>query len=422
MGSVALAAFVTGAPAYVPLKTQSRWGRETGGFHPSHPDGRGTRSSSEVTAELRGAVIGEQRRFDFYAHMRIVAVSHRQKGHMTRRVAVFGASGYAGGELIRLVDAHPEFEVAYLGAHSKVGATLGSVHPHLPGGDRPLEANDPSALDGIEIAFLALPHGASAQPAMDLLERGVKVADLGSDFRMDSPSRYQAAYGAPHPFPNQLGKWPYGLPELFSKDIIGSDRVAVPGCYPTSALLALAPLAAAGLLSNSTIIVDSVSGVSGAGRGAKESLMYGAIDEGVAAYGVLTHRHRPEMEQGLGAVAATEPEVIFTPHLVPMQRGILSTCYAKVEADTTAVMAAYETAYTSTPFVSVVEQPPSTRWVVGTNRALVNPHFDERTGSAVVVVAIDNLLKGAAGQAIQCANLMLGIEETVGLPTAGWMP
>jgi N-acetyl-gamma-glutamyl-phosphate reductase len=343
---------------------------------------------------------------------------------MTKRVAIFGASGYAGGELIRLVDGHPDLEVAYLGAHTKAGSSLGAVHPHLTGGDRPLQPNDPRALESIEIAFLALPHGSSAKPAMDLLAHRIKVVDLGSDFRMDTPARYESAYGSPHPFPDELGNWPYGLPELFSKDIIGSDRVAAPGCYPTSALLGLAPLAAAGLLIEGPLIVDAVSGVSGAGRGPKENLMFGAIDEGVSAYSILSHRHRPEMEQGLGAVGASEPEVVFTPHLVPMQRGILATCYARIGLDTDAdaVATAYSTAYDGSPFVSVVDQTPSTRWVVGTNRALIDHHYDARTGTVVVVVAIDNLLKGAAGQAVQCANLMLGLPETTGLPTAGWMP
>jgi len=189
-------------------------------------------------------------------------------------------------------------------------------------------------------------------------------------------------------------------------------------------LLGLAPLAAAGLLIEGPLIVDAVSGVSGAGRGPKENLMFGAIDEGVSAYSILTHRHRPEMEQGLGAVGALEPEVVFTPHLVPMQRGILATCYARIglDADVNAVATAYSTAYDDSPFVSVVDQSPSTRWAVGTNRALINHHYDARTGTVVVVVAIDNLLKGAAGQAIQCANLMVGFAETTGLPTAGWMP
>jgi N-acetyl-gamma-glutamyl-phosphate reductase len=259
---------------------------------------------------------------------------------------------------------------------------------------------------------------------MELLGKRVKVVDLGSDFRLDSPHRYEAAYGAPHPFPDELGKWPYGLPELFAEEIAGSDRVAAPGCYPTSALLGVAPLASAGVVAAGPIIVDSASGVSGAGRSAKASLMYGAIDEGVAAYGVLAHRHQPEIEQGLGAVGPTEPRVIFTPHLVPMQRGILSTCYVPLQAgaDAATVTAILANAYAAAPFIAVVENSPNTRWVVGTNRALVKPHYDDRTGTAVVLVAIDNLLKGAAGQAVQCANLMLGFDETAGLPTAGWMP
>jgi N-acetyl-gamma-glutamyl-phosphate reductase len=343
---------------------------------------------------------------------------------MTNRIAVLGASGYAGGELIRLVDEHPAMEVAYLGAHTKAGSTLGSVHPHLPGGERPLGPIDPAAIGDVDLAFLALPHGTSATPAMALLDKGIRVADLGSDFRLDSVDRYEAAYGSPHPFPEELGSWPYGLPELFRDEIVGADRVAVPGCYPTSALLALAPLHGAGLLEGCPYVVDSVSGVSGAGRRAKEGLMFGAIDEGVAAYGVLTHRHRPEMEQGLGAVGRSEPKVMFTPHLVPMQRGILSTCYAPAASGVRGedIVATLQRAYGGNPFVDVVDEPPNTRWVVGTNRALINAHLDTRARSVIVVAAIDNLLKGAAGQAVQCANLMLGVEETAGLPMAGWMP
>jgi N-acetyl-gamma-glutamyl-phosphate reductase len=340
---------------------------------------------------------------------------------MKTRIAILGASGYAGGELIRLVDDHPEMEVVHLGAHSKAGANLSEVHPHLTGGDRVLQTI--GAFDA-DLAFLALPHGASSEPAMELLDKGVKVVDLGSDFRLDSADRYEAAYGTPHPYPDQLGQWPYGIPELFGKDLPGADRVAAPGCYPTSALLGIAPLQRAGLVGDGPVIVDSMSGVSGAGRGAKENLMFGAVDEGVSAYGVLTHRHRPEIEQGLGALGGTEPTVIFTPHLVPMQRGIMSTCYVPVSPGTEAATIAdvYKSAYADHPFVSVVDEPPQTRWIVGTNRALVKPHFDPRTNTAVVVSVIDNLLKGAAGQAVQCANLMLGRNETAGLPMAGWMP
>ena len=259
---------------------------------------------------------------------------------------------------------------------------------------------------------------------MELLRKGAKVVDLGSDFRLDSVQRYEAAYGSRHPFPGELGNWPYGLPEFFAKEIAGSDRVAAPGCYPTSALLGIAPLASAGVVAAGPVIVDAVSGVSGAGRAAKPNLMYGAVDEGVAAYGVLTHRHQPEIEQGLAAVGSVQAQVIFTPHLVPMQRGILSTCYVPLEAGTDAatVHRLFADGYANTPFVSVVADSPNTRWVVGTNRALVNVHYDDRTGAAIVLVAIDNLLKGAAGQALQCANLMLGFDETAGLPTAGWMP
>ena len=343
---------------------------------------------------------------------------------MPHPVAIFGSSGYAGGELIRLVDGHPDLEIAYLGAHSAAGKDLGSVHPHLRGGDRVLHPNDPSAAPDVDLAFLALPHGASAEPAMELLDRGIAVVDIGSDFRLDTPERYVAAYEADHPYPGELGRWVYGLPELFRRDIAGADRVAVPGCYPTSAILPLAPVLTAGLVEPVGIIVDSMSGVSGAGRGVHPDLHFGAVDESVKAYKVLTHRHRPEIERALEMVASDPVEVTFTPHLVPMQRGILTTIYAKGSAGTTLadLRGALEKAYGDEPFVSLVEGSPETRWVVGSNRALLSMHFDQRTGTAVLISAIDNLVKGAAGQAVQVANLMLGVDETAGLPLEGWMP
>lgn len=343
---------------------------------------------------------------------------------MGYRITIFGASGYAGGELIRLVDGHPDLDLVYLGAHSAAGETLGRVHPHLRGGDRPLRAMDPAAAANCDLAFLALPHGASAEPALDLVRRGVKVIDLGSDYRLDSPARYQAAYGAAHPHPEELGEWVYGLPELFAEDIRSAVKVAAPGCYPTSAVLALAPLLRDRLLDPGAVTVNSVSGVSGAGRAAKPNLTFGAVDEGVVAYGVLTHRHRPEIEQALGAVAGVEPVVLFTPHLVPMQRGILSTCYARVTSGTSSadLSASLTAAYAGAPFVDVIAAPPQTRWVVGSNRCLIAAFLDERTGTAIVMAAEDNLLKGAAGQAVQCANLMLGLPEETGLPLDGWMP
>lgn len=339
-------------------------------------------------------------------------------------VAILGASGYAGGELIRLIDAHPGFTVAHLGAHTQAGSHLGVVHPHLEGRGRILGTLDAAAIADVDLVFLALPHGASAEPAMALAGRGAKIVDLGSDFRLDSAARYLEAYGTDHPFPDELGRWVYGLPELFGTAIATADRVAAPGCYPTSAILGLTPLVGAGLVDAKGIKVDSLSGVSGAGRAARPNLTFGAVDEGVVAYGVLTHRHRPEMEQGIAQATGIEPTIVFTPHLVPMQRGILSTCYASAapEATTTSVREALSKAYAGAPFVEVVDEPPQTRWVVGSNRCLLAAWVDERTATVIVMAAEDNLLKGAAGQAVQCANLMFGFEETMGLPLAGWMP
>lgn len=346
---------------------------------------------------------------------------------MRYSVAVLGASGYAGGETVRLLDSHPDFEVAYLGAHSQADRALGEVHPHLANGQRRLGPNDPETLPpGIALAFLGLPHGASAAIGAALANRGIKVVDLGSDFRMDSPERYQLAYGAAHPLPDELSRWVYGLPELFGDRLAGADRVAAPGCYPTSALLGLAPLLAEGLIAEEGIVVDALSGTSGAGRALREDLLFGAVDEGVRAYGVTAHRHRPEIEMGLALHTGKELRLVFTPHLIPMLRGILATCTAPLvaKAGTTRahLLAALRAHYANEPFVEVVETPPQTRWVVGSNRALISAFVDERTQRAIVLTAIDNLLKGAAGQAVQCANLMLGLDQTVGLPLSGWMP
>ncbi len=342
---------------------------------------------------------------------------------MGHPVAIFGASGYAGGELVRLVDAHPALDIVHLGAHSAAGELLGTVHPHLAGGDRRLGTLDPAAAADAELVFLALPHGESAGIGVSLLGAGAKVVDLGSDFRLDTPARYEAAYGGPHPHPDELGEWVYGLPELFGDQIRTAHKVAAPGCYPTSAVLALAPLLVEGLIQG-PVVVNSLSGVSGAGRSAKPHLTFGAIDEGVVAYGVLTHRHRPEIEMALGKLAGSDPTVVFTPHLVPMQRGILSTCTAAGGQGATGerVRGALERAYAETAFVEVIDRPPQTRWVVGSNRCLVTSYFDERTGTVISMAAEDNLLKGAAGQAVQCANLMLGLPEAAGLPRDGWMP
>lgn len=340
---------------------------------------------------------------------------------MTYEVAVLGASGYAGGELVRIIDRHPHLELAYLGAHTRAGGTLGSIHPNLGGGGRVLGSNRAGDVPRVDVAVLALPHGASWETGIALAERGIKVVDLGSDFRLDTPERYLAAYGSEHPAPDQLGRWRYGLPELF--DLSGADRVASPGCYPTAVLLAILPLIRAGVVAPGVIVADCLSGVSGAGRGLKEELLFGEVAEGVRAYGVTTHRHRPEIEMGIESGAGVSHPVVFTPHLVPMQRGELATVTAPAVAGVTQerlreILAA---AYSSSRFVEVIDRPPQTRWVTGSNRALVTAFLDP-TGMVIAQTAIDNLIKGAAGQAIQAVNLMLGLDEAAGLTTDGWMP
>ncbi len=342
---------------------------------------------------------------------------------MGHRIAIFGASGYAGGELVRIVDAHPDLELAYLAGHSTAGGRLGDVHPQLGGGDRPIGSMDVDVAGDVDLVFLSLPHGASAEPAVALRQADVPVVDLGSDFRLHSPDLYHRTYGTAHPYPDQLGSWQYGLPEWHREQIATSTQVAAPGCYPTSVILAMTPLLAAGLVGR-TITVDAMSGVSGAGRGVKEGLMFGAVAEGVTAYGLPVHRHRPEMEQAIADASGVAPIVSFTPHLVPMQRGLHSTCHAPVAGTTTAddIVSCLRDAYTDDAFVDVIDGPPQTRWVVGTNRCLISAYVDPHSGTATVVSVIDNLVKGAAGQAVQCANLMLGIDETTGLSVDGWMP
>ncbi len=339
---------------------------------------------------------------------------------MTVRVAILGASGYAGGELIRLVDDHPGLHPVILGAHSRAGHTLADVHPHLRGGDRLLAPIGADRMEDVDVAFLALPHGQSWELGHRLAEQGIRVFDLGSDYRMDTPERYEEAYGSPHPLAKELAGWVYGLAELFGDELTDARRVAVPGCYPTSAILGLAPLLAANLIAG-PIVVDSLSGVTGAGRGMRADLHYGAIDESVRAYAIATHRHRPEIEMGFEKATGRAHRVQFTPHLVPMQRGILSTCSANLTRPGT-VQTALQEVYADTPFIDVIDVPPQTRWVVGSNRVLIHATEDRSAGRAIVVVAIDNLGKGAAGQAIQCANIALGMPEESGLTTVGWLP
>ncbi len=336
---------------------------------------------------------------------------------MSIRTAVLGASGYAGGELVRLLDSHDGFDVVFLGAHSHAGGVLGDVHPQLEGGDRPLGSNE--LVKEVEFAFLALPHGSSASLGHQLRQEGVKVVDLGSDYRLDSAARYGEAYPSPHPFPDELADWRYGLPELF--DVKGATAVASPGCYPTAVLLAVGPLLAQGLIEPQGIVADCLSGVSGAGRALAAEFLFGEVADGVRAYAVGRHRHRPEIEMGLEQLSGKQATVTFTPHLVPMPRGLLATVTASLtgEGDPAEALAH---AYRESPFVEVIDRPPQTRWAVGSNKALVAAVVDRRQNFVIAQCAIDNLLKGAAGQAVQAANLMVGYDEADGLPRSGWMP
>ena len=336
------------------------------------------------------------------------------------KAGIAGASGYTGAELLRLLSAHPQFEVGVATAHSHAGQPVGGHTPSLRAAYPGLiyEDTDPGAFDGLDLVFCALPHGESQKLVPELRSRVGCIVDLAADFRLKDAALYPQWYGEEHAAPELLSEAVFGLPELFRDDLHGATLVAAAGCYPTSAGLALAPLLRQRLVEPAGIIVDAASGVSGAGRGAKENLQFGTVDEDFTAYGLLTHRHTPEMEQILGA------QVLFTPHLAPMVRGILATCYARPTGTptTATVMEALHDAYDAEPFVVVTDDPPSTKATSGSNVAHVTARVDPRTGWVVALCALDNLVKGASGQAVQCANAALGLAETSGLPIAGLYP
>jgi N-acetyl-gamma-glutamyl-phosphate reductase len=339
------------------------------------------------------------------------------------KVGIVGASGYTGSELLRLLAGHPEFEVAVVTAHAHAGQVVGEHTPSLAAAYPGLvyEESDPDRLNGLDLVFCGLPHGESQRIVPALRPRVGVIVDLAADFRLRDPALYPAWYGEEHAAPELLDQAAFGLPELFRVGLDGATLIAAAGCYPTAAGLALAPLRRAGLIEATGIIVDAASGVSGAGRAPKDSLHFGSVDEDFAAYGLLTHRHTPEMEQILGA------DVLFTPHLVPMTRGILATCYARPAPEvgpltTAQVMTALHDAYEGEPFIVVGDQPPSTKATSGSNCAHLTARVDPRTGWVLSLCALDNLVKGASGQAIQCANIALGLPETTGLPLVGMYP
>ncbi|MCY7398188.1 MAG: N-acetyl-gamma-glutamyl-phosphate reductase [Sphingomonas bacterium] len=333
------------------------------------------------------------------------------------RVSILGASGYVGGELMRLIAGHPGMAVAVAFGATSAGQPVSALHPHLALAYRDMHfaAWDAALLKGSDLILAALPHGETQRLADDLLAAGMPLVDLGADFRLDSAAHYERWYSEPHARPELIQRFTYGLPEFYRDDIKTSKYVAAPGCYPTAANLALRPLIEAGAIEPKGIIVDAASGVSGAGRGANAGTHYCAVEGNMRAYGLLNHRHTAEMEMVAGA------EVLFTPHLVAMSRGILATCYARATGacDPLAIL---ESAYAGERFVHVGEALPETKWAAGSNAAFLSARYDERTGMVVALAAIDNLGKGAAGQMLQCANIMLGLDEGAGLSNIGIYP
>ncbi|WP_371658748.1 N-acetyl-gamma-glutamyl-phosphate reductase [Streptomyces sp. NBC_00280] len=342
---------------------------------------------------------------------------------MAVRVAVAGASGYAGGELLRLLLVHPEVEIGALTGNSNAGQRLGVLQPHLlPLAGRVLQETTPEVLAGHDVVFLALPHGQSAAVA-EQLGPDVLVVDMGADFRLHDAADWERFYGSAH-----AGTWPYGLPELpgARAALEGSKRVAVPGCYPTAVSLALFPAYAAGLAETEAVIV-AASGTSGAGKAAKTHLLGSEVMGSMSPYGVGGgHRHTPEIVQNLSGAAGSPVAVSFTPTLAPMSRGILATCTAAARPGVTAesVRAAYEKAFADEPFVHLLPegQWPATASVYGSNAVQVQVAFDESVRRIIAISAIDNLTKGTAGGAVQSMNIALGLDETTGLSTIGVAP
>ena len=341
------------------------------------------------------------------------------------RIAVLGASGTTGGELVRLLLGHPGVEVVFLGGGASAGKALGEVHPHLAGSA--LGARTIEALDGVptvDVAFLALPHGESSSLAPSLLDAGARVVDLAGDFRLPAGD-YPDWYGFEHPAPAWLDKAVYGLPERLRSQIAGAHLVANPGCFPTPVVLGLAPLFEAGLLEPGPVLVDGKTGLSGAGRTASDATTHLATEESVRPYRFPRHQHTPEMEHRLELLAA-DVRVSFVPHLVPAVRGVLTTSYlpAASGATTEALTQALAGAYEGEPFVRVLPegQMVDTKRVRGSNVVELQAVVDERSGTAIVVGALDNLVKGGAGQAIQNLNLLIGAEETTALPAVGVYP
>ena len=343
-------------------------------------------------------------------------------GRALIRVGIIGATGYAGGEMVRLLDRHPNVRIVGLQGRGREQEPVGTMHPHLAQTGYHVDASLPQ----VDAVFMALPHGLAAAQARDLVASGTTIVDQGPDFRLRDAADYPRWYGFEHPAPDLLARSVYGLPELHRAELaeLGGSDVAIvgaPGCYPTATILALAPLARAGLIGD--LVVDAKSGVSGAGRDPKPELTYSEVNESVKAYGIGGHRHVAEMEQELGLLGLSPDAnpgargIDFLPHLIPMTRGIFSAAHVRPTrpVTTSELRELYREMYRGEPFVEVTDTAPATKHVTGSNQAKVFVHVDERTGRVLAIGVVDNLVKGAAGQAIQAFNVVFGLPETAGL-------
>ncbi len=347
------------------------------------------------------------------------------------KLAVIGASGFTGAEFLRLCASHPDFEVVIATAETQAHRPIADLYPSLASayGDMAFTPHNDELISAIEgsadLVLMGLPHG-HAQTLVPQLRGKVKhIIDLSADFRFDDPSVYPKWYGEAHQAPELLNEFVFGLPELFRDQLRGAELTAVAGCYVTTASLALAPLVKFGIVEPTGIIVDAASGVSGAGRPPKDNTSFCSVDEDFSAYGLLNHRHTPEIEMAISSYAGIDTQLLFTPHLAPMSRGILATCYGSLsdtDATTDTALECLAEAYTDEPFVVVDERSPSTKATLGSNTVHLTARVDERTQTVIAIGALDNLVKGASGQGIQCANAVLGLPEHTGLPTAGLFP
>jgi N-acetyl-gamma-glutamyl-phosphate reductase len=336
------------------------------------------------------------------------------------RIGIVGASGFTGAELLRLAAQHPQFDVVLATADTQAGAAAASLYPGLAGAYPGLvfETFDPDRVDGLDVVFLGLPHEASLALAPQLVGRVGCVVDLSAAYRLRDSAKYPEYYGFEHDQPALLAEAVYGLPELHRTELKGARLIGTPGCYVTAATLALRPLVESGVIETRGVIVDAASGVTGAGRKADHAYSFTTVDENFVAYGLLTHRHTPEMEQEIGA------QLLFTPHLAPMNRGILATCYARPagEPTTAELLDMLRERWRDEPFIVVTDGSPSTKATLGSNAVHVTARYDPRTGTVVAIAALDNLAKGASGGAVQAANVALGLEETAGLTKVGVAP